>query len=126
MRLLLRYVLPLLIALPIGFLLLYPQLVRCIRIGQSDDFRVLTGSNRDEPVYVNRSTTARQQARFRHHVLSARDRIERFWGGRRGRAVLIYCPKQADYEQYCGGGEERDAAWERPGGFVPHSGAGRQ
>lgn len=105
MRLLLRYVLPFLIALPIAFLLLYPQLVRCIAIGQSDVFRVLTGSGSGGLVYVSRSVTARQQSQFRSHVLTARDRIRRFWGDRRGRAVLIYCPQQADYEQYCVGGE---------------------
>lgn len=105
MRLLLRYVLPFLLALPIAFLLLYPQLVRCLTIGQSDAFRVLTGSGAGGPVYVSRSVTARQRGQFRGHVLTARDRIRRFWGDRRGRAVLIYCPQQADYEQYCVGGE---------------------
>ena len=105
MRLLLRYVLPLLIALPIGFLILYPQVVRCVGIGQSDDFRVLMGSEGDKPVYVSRLATARQQAQLRGQVLTARDRIRRFWGDRRGQAVLIYCPQQADYEQYCLGGE---------------------
>ena len=105
MRLLLRYVLPLLIALPIGLLILYPQVVRCVGIGQSNDFRVLMGSEQSQPVYVSRSAAARQQAQLRVHVITARDRIQRFWGDRRGRAVLIYCPQQADYEQYCVGGE---------------------
>lgn len=105
MRLFFRYVLPLLIALPIGFVLLYPQVMRCVGIRRSDDFRVLTGSERGEPVYVNRSATARQQRQLRGHVLNARDRIRRFWGNRLGRAVLIYCPRQADYGQYCVGGE---------------------
>ena len=105
MRLLLRYVLPFLIALPIAFLILYPQVVRCARVGQSDSFRVIVGTGMGGAVYVNRSATARQQTRFRGQVLTARDRIRRFWGDRRGRAVLIYCPQQADYEQYCVGGE---------------------
>jgi hypothetical protein len=105
MRLLFRYVLPFLIALPIGFLILYPQLVRCLRIGQSDDFRLLAGTGQVGAIYVEERVTARQQTRFRDQVLTARDRIQRFWGNRRGRAVLIYCPQQADYEQYCVGGE---------------------
>lgn len=107
MRLLLRYVLPFLIALPIGFLILYPQLVRCLRIGQSGDFRLLTGTGQEQggAVYVDERVTARQQTRFRSQMLTARDRIKRFWGERRGQAVLIYCPQQADYEQYCVGGE---------------------
>ena len=105
MRLLFRYVLPLLLALPIAFLLLYPQVVRCMRVGQSDDFRVLTGSGRGGPVHVSRAATVRQQARFRGQISTARDRIRRFWGDQRGHAVLIYCPQQADYERYCAGGE---------------------
>ena len=99
---LLRPLLTLLIALPIGFVLLYPQLLRCLRIGQSGDFRTLTGM---KEVYINRTATAPQQTQFRQHVGAATDRIRRFWGDRRGRAILIYCPKQADYEQYCVGGE---------------------
>ncbi|RYC71444.1 MULTISPECIES: hypothetical protein [Spirosoma] len=102
MRLFVRYLLPLLIALPIGFLLLYPQLWRCMRIGQTPGFRLLNGS---PGVYVNQAATARQTSQLKAHVLTARNRISRFWGDRRGQAVLIYCPKQTDYEQYCLGGE---------------------
>lgn len=105
MRLLLRYVLPLLIALPIAFLLLYPQLLRCLRVEQSADFQRLTGEPANAPVYVNHAATPRQQTQLRGHVRLARDRIRRFWGGRQGEAVLIYCPRQADYERYCAGGE---------------------
>lgn len=97
----LRYVLPLLL-LPVGFLLLYPQLLRCLRIGESADFQSLAGTS---GTYVSRSASARQRAELRRHVQTARDRIARFWGGRWGGAVLIYCPQQADYERYCIGGE---------------------
>ncbi|MBD2753568.1 hypothetical protein [Spirosoma validum] len=97
-----RYVLLLLIALPLGFLVLYPQLWRCIRISQSADYRLLTGLSN---VYVNQSATASQQHTFQQHVITARSRIQRFWGDRRGQATLIYCPRQSDYEQYCAGGE---------------------
>lgn len=102
LRFFVRYGLPLLIALPIGFLLLYPQLWRCMRIGESAAFLPLRGT---AGVYVSRITTHRQAAQLSQHVRTARDRIRRFWGDRRGRAVLIYCPRQADYEQYCIGGE---------------------
>lgn len=105
MRLFLRYVLPFLMALPIGFLILYPQVVRCIGVEHSADFRPLPGLEQGGPVYVHQSVTARQQRQLRGHVLTARDRIRRFWGDRRGRAVLIYCPQQTDYEQYCVDGE---------------------
>lgn len=99
---LVRSVLPLLIALPIGFLLLYPQLLRCMRIGVSSEFRVVPGMPN---AYVNRTTTPGQLAQFRRHVQQAHGRIKRFWGDRRGQAILIYCPRQTDYEQYCVGGE---------------------
>lgn len=105
MRLLFRYVLPLLIALPIGFLILYPQVVRCLRIGQSDDFRAAVVSKQGAPVYISHTATARQQAQLRRHIITAYDRIARFWGRKQGQAVLIYCPQQAEYEQYCVGGE---------------------
>ena len=104
LRFFVRYVLPLLIALPIGFLLLYPQLLRCLRIQESSDFRLLTDGG-SGVVYINRSTTVRQQAQLRDHVRTAHDRIRRFWGNQQGRAILIYCPRQDDYEQYCIGGE---------------------
>ncbi len=105
MRLLLRYVLPFLIALPLGFLLLYPQVVRCIRVGQSADFWALPGLEPGTHAYLSRLATARQQTEFRSQLLAGRARIRHFWGSQRGRAVLIYCPQQADYEQYCVGGE---------------------
>ena len=97
-----RYVLPLLIALPIGTLLLYPQVLRCMRVSQSADFLRLA---RNSDIYVSRTASASQQAKLQQHVRIAHDRIRRFWGDRRGRATLIYCPAQADYEQYCAGGE---------------------
>ena len=105
MRLLLRYVLPLLIALPIGFLILYPQVVRCTGVAYSDGFRALPNSGQIGLVYVSQTTTTTQQVQLRTHVQTARARIGRFWGDRRGRSVLIYCPQQADYEQYCLTGE---------------------
>jgi hypothetical protein len=97
-----RYCLPLLVALPIGFLLLYPQVFWCMRVSSSADFLLLTGT---KDVYVSHTATAKQQTRLRQHTQAALDRIRRFWGDRRGRAILIYCPAQTDYEQYCAGGE---------------------
>ena len=99
---LLRFYLPLLMAMPVGFLLLYPQVLWCMRVSTSADFRQL-GNN--ESVYVSRTATANQQTKLRRHTQTAFDRIRQFWGTRRGRAMLIYCPTQADYEHYCAGGE---------------------
>ncbi|GAB4022784.1 hypothetical protein [Spirosoma koreense] len=101
-NLVLRYGLSLLIVLPIGFFLLYPQLLRCMRIGSSAAYRLLPGTN---SVYVSTAATASQQRQLATHVATAHHRIRQFWGSRQGQATLIYCPKQADYEQYCAGGE---------------------
>ncbi|WP_080057318.1 hypothetical protein [Spirosoma aerolatum] len=97
-----RYGLLLLLALPIGFLLLNPQLLRCIWIEHSGHFQTAKGMTN---VYISRTATQRQQTKFRQQVIQARSRIQRFWGSQQGRAILIYCPTQADYEQYCAGGE---------------------
>ncbi len=101
-NLFLRYCFLLLIALPLGFLWLYPQVLWCMRVNKSADFRLLTGAN---GVYVSHTATVKQQLQLRHHTTMAIDRIRRFWGDRRGQAILIYCPTQADYQQYCAGGE---------------------
>lgn len=101
-KVLLRYSLFVLIALPVSFMLLYPQLLRCLRVEHSPDLRRLTGTR---AIYIHQSATPAQQRQLLRHALTARDRIRRFWGDQRGQAVLIYCPGQADYEQYCAGGE---------------------
>lgn len=73
-----------------------------MRISQSAAFRSLSHT---QGVYVSRKTTPKQEIVLRQHVLTARDRIRRFWSGQKGKAILIYCPSQSDYEQYCIGGE---------------------
>lgn len=97
-----RYGLLVLIALPIGFLLLNPQILRCVWIEKSGNFQAAQGMTN---VYIGRSATPQQRFAFRTHVGQARSRIRRFWGSQQGRAILIYCPTQPDYEQYCAGGE---------------------
>lgn len=99
---LLRYGVSLLIALPIGFMLLNPQLLRCFWVSQSANYHLLAGMQK---VYVHDDATPQQQQQLVRHVQIARNRVQRFWGTRRGQAILIYCPSQADYEQYCDGGE---------------------
>ncbi|WP_460932955.1 hypothetical protein [Spirosoma humi] len=98
-----RYGLPLLVALPITFLVLYPSVFWCLMVGSSANFRLFTsGTTR---LYIHRTVTVKQQGQFRQHTQAAFDRIRRFWGDRRGQAILIYCPVQSDYERYCTGGE---------------------
>lgn len=100
---LIRYVLSFWLALPIGYALLYPQVLRCQFIAYSPDFRRLTtGTN---PLYISHDTPRPQQERLLREFGRAESRIRQFWGEQRGRAVLIYCPTQAQYERYCVGGE---------------------
>lgn len=98
-----RYGLPLLVALPITFLVLYPQVFWCLMVGSSANFRRLTSGTTS--LYIHRTVTVKQQLQFRQHTQAAFDRIRRFWGDQRGQAILIYCPEQSDYERYCAGGE---------------------
>ncbi len=100
---LLRFVLPLLIALPIGYVLLYPQILRCQLVSRSADFVSVATPN--GPVFINRVTLIPQGNRFLSNLTQARTRIRQFWGQSQGRAVLIYCPIQSQYEAYCAGGE---------------------
>ncbi|QKZ15244.1 hypothetical protein [Spirosoma sp. KUDC1026] len=102
MRVLVRYVLPLFIAVPVAFALLYPHLIRCVWIDRSTDFIRLPDSTE---LHVHTNATTRQLRQLREHVATARQRIRAFWGGRQGKAILIYCPQQEVYEQYCLGGE---------------------
>lgn len=100
---LLRFVLPLLIAVPIGYVLLYPQILRCQLVSRSADFKAVTTPAGQ--VYISRITLIPQAKQFFGNLTQARSRIQQFWGQPQGRAVLIYCPIQAQYEEYCAGGE---------------------
>lgn len=99
---LLRYSLFVLLALPVSFFLLYPQLIRCLWITHSPAFRLL---EQTPHVYVHKTTAPQERWQLRQHVGRAQHRIRQFWGDQRGKAILIYCPDQADYEQFCAGGE---------------------
>ena len=99
---LLRYGLFALLALPVGFFLLYPQLIRCLWIDHSSAFRLL---EHVPQVYMHRATAPQQRWQLQQHIARARHRIQQFWGNQQGKAILIYCPDQADYEQFCAGGE---------------------
>lgn len=100
---LLRWVVSFFIALPFGLALAFPSLWRCFGISRSDAFTAVRVQQRT--LYVSRATTPRQRAVLLNHLQVATDRIRRFWGRSEGRAVLIYCPTQEQYAQYCSGGE---------------------
>ncbi len=101
--LLFRFVLPLLIALPIGYSLLYPEVLRCEWVSHSDEF--VPVKTPGGAVYINRVTLREQGNLFLTNLQQARSRIRRFWGQPQGEAILIYCPLQEQYENYCAGGE---------------------
>lgn len=99
---LIRYGLLLLMVLLTGFLLFPPQLLRCLFVDRSADFRLLGGNT---SIYVSRTASPAQITYLRQNLKTAQDRISRFWGDKRGETTLIYCPAQAHYEQYCDGGD---------------------
>ncbi|GAB3032559.1 hypothetical protein [Spirosoma pulveris] len=101
-RVFFRYSLLALIAVPISYLWLFPQVIRCMRVPYSADFRLLEKTGN---VYTSRKATTKQLAQLHEHTQTAYQRIRRFWGDRQGTATLIYCPAQAEYETYCAGGE---------------------
>jgi hypothetical protein len=101
-------IISLLIALPLGFLLLYPVVVRCLFISFSTDFQLIqNGKNR---LYVSQLTPAHQQQQVLKNDTIASDRIRAFWGDKQGRATLIYCHTATQYADYCGGGDSESSA----------------
>jgi hypothetical protein len=100
-----RFFLSLFVALPLALPLLYPHLFRCMLVTRSGDFRQVSDSTSSHTIYVRTTVSPRQRNTFQRHVRAAQTRISRFWGSQRGRALLIYCPDQADYVRYCAGGE---------------------
>ena len=98
-----RWFVSLLIALPIGTFILFPTLWRCLTIAYASDFEPISIGGRS--VYVSIEATPRQRDVLLSHLQVASDRIRRFWGKQQGQAVIIYCPTQLQYAQYCSGGE---------------------
>ena len=100
---LLRWSFSLLIALPLACLLLFPSLWRCLTIQYATAFTPELEGNRT--IYISKDASARQRDVLLAHFAQANDRINQFWGKSGGRAVVIYCPTQDQYAQYCSGGE---------------------
>ncbi len=91
------------LALPIGLFVLFPSLWRCLIISYSSDFQAYKVQSRT--VFVDKTATPPQRDALARHLQMASARIGAFWGAQRGRAVVIYCPTQAQYARYCSGGE---------------------
>jgi len=98
-----RWFVALVIALPIGTIILFPSLWRCLTIAHASEFEPLTAGKKT--LYISAEATPRQREVFTNHLRIASDRIQRFWGNQLGKAVIIYCPTQDQYAQYCSGGE---------------------
>ena len=98
-----RWFFALLIALPIGTVILFPTLWRCLTIARASEFKSVTVGKRT--LYVSNEATPRQRAVLLNHLQIASARIRQFWGGQQGSATVIYCPTQAQYALYCSGGE---------------------
>lgn len=96
----------LLIALPLGFMLLYPALLRCLLISFSTDFQVI--QNSENPIYISRLASIHQQQQVLKNDMIASNRIRSFWGNKQGQATLIYCHTPAQYADYCGSGENSE------------------
>ena len=98
----------LLIALPLGFLLLYPTLVRCLFISFSTDFQSIQKG--DDYIYVSQVSPIHEQQQVLVNDKIASNRIKAFWGNKQGRATLIYCHTEAQYADYCGGADSESSA----------------
>jgi hypothetical protein len=106
--------LPGLFILPLAVLVALPQLWRCQRIDQSDEFVRLTVGPVE--VFVSRDTPPALARQLRADIARAQGRIRSFWGGQQGRATLIYCPSAEQYGRYSAGGEGAGASLGTPWG----------
>lgn len=96
----------LLVAVPLGYILFFPQLLRCQTIDYSPDFKRITDSS--TTIYVSRATPQKDQHQLVSSNQRATQRLREFWqikSGKQlqGKAILIYCHTDAQYQQVCGG-----------------------
>ncbi|MBO0950937.1 hypothetical protein [Fibrella forsythiae] len=98
-----RWLVLLLIALPLGTVILFPTLWRCLTIAHASNFKAVQVGTR--ALYISADASPRQRDVLLTHLQVASERIRRFWGNQQGQAVIIYCPTQEQYSLYCSGGE---------------------
>lgn len=96
----------LLIAIPISYVLFFPELIRCQTIQYAADFKRLTASS--FTLYISRNTPIKTQQQLIRNHQQAISRLKNFWlvdkkKALQGQAVLIYCHTEEQYLQLCGG-----------------------
>lgn len=96
---LIRYSLLLLISFPVifilGFLLLYPQVVRCYTIHLSDSF--IRQENR---IYISKGTSTKQVDSLVTLLKTSGQRLSSFWGSRQSEPIIIFCHTDELYRKY--------------------------
>ncbi len=102
----------LLIALPIGYLFLFPELFRCQTVRFSADFTRL--AHTPMPVYVQRNTPDSVQKKLIRHITASTGRLHAFWKvpeGKplAGKAGIIFCTDPETFNRYCGRAAESSA-----------------
>ncbi|MEZ0539679.1 hypothetical protein [Fibrella arboris] len=98
-----RWLMLLLIVLPLGTVILFPTLWRCLTIANTSNFNAAQVGKRT--LYISAEATPRQRDVLLTHLQIASNRIRQFWGNQQGQATIIYCPTQEQYARYCSGGE---------------------
>ncbi|OIN60576.1 hypothetical protein [Arsenicibacter rosenii] len=102
----------LLIALPISYLFLFPELFRCQTVRFSADFRPLAQT--PMPVYIQRNTPDSLQKKLIQHITASTTRLHAFWNVKKGsrlagNATIIFCADPETYNRYCGQKAESSA-----------------
>lgn len=101
-----NWLLGLLIALPLGYILFFPQLFRCQTVGYSSDFKQTLDST--VTLFISTNTPKKIQHQLIVNNRQALQRLRNFWQANgtnplKGSAILIYCHSDRQYQQLCGG-----------------------
>jgi hypothetical protein len=95
----LRYIAFLLVSfllmLALGFLFIYPQVVRCSTINLSGDF-----IKHENSIYISEGTTASQAKNLLALLSQSRQRLAYFWGSRQSTPTIIFCHTDELYRKY--------------------------
>jgi hypothetical protein len=78
-----------------GFLVSYPQVVRCYTIQLSGAFDAYEGN-----VYISKGTGAQQAGSLLLLLAQSRQRLASFWGRRQSEPTLIFCHSDELYRKY--------------------------
>lgn len=90
----LKYFFYTVIALALLFAWLFPQFLRCFFV-EYDNFQEIKPN-----IFVEESTTKKQQESLVEYVESAKKRLKIFWGSKKGQARIIFCKNSNTYQKY--------------------------